>query len=186
MPQITHYSPVAASYAEALLQLAGENQSAEAVGQELHQVRQIISDNPTFRLFLADPAISQQERGQVLERVFEGNVSALMHNFLGILNEKGRTALLPEITAAYEELLNRQLNRVEVDVTVARELSADQLEQVRQRVGTALQKEAIVRQHVDESILGGLVLRVRDRLIDASVRNQLQLMRRQLMRPSAP
>jgi F-type H+-transporting ATPase subunit delta len=185
MPQHTHYSPVAASYAEALLQLANADQQAEPVGQELAQVRRIIADNDAFRLFLADPAISQEQRGQVLGRVFEGNVSKLMHNFLGILNEKGRTGLLPEIAAAYHDLLNQQLNRIEVDVTVARELSADELEQVRQRVGEALKKDALVRQHVDESILGGLMLRVQDRLIDASVRNQLQLMRSQLMRPAA-
>lgn len=185
MSQHTHYSPVAASYAEALLQLANDQQQAEPVGQELSQVQQIIHDNPTFRLFLADPAISQEERGQVLSRVFEGNISKLMHNFLGILNEKGRTTLLPEIAAAYHDLLNQQLNRIEVDVTVAEELSADQLEQVRQRIGAALGKQTVVRQNVDESILGGLVLQIQDRMIDASVRSQLNLMRSQLMRPAA-
>ena len=62
-------------------------------------------------------------------------------------------------------------------MTVAQRLTAEQLEQVRQQVSQALKKDAVVHQYVDESIIGGLVLRVGDKLIDASVRNQLETMR---------
>lgn len=184
MPTRIHYSPVAASYAEALLQLADDDQRAQPVGQELNAVHEIISNNPNFGLFLTDPAITHERRGQMIDRVFQGNLSKLMQNFLGILNEKGRIGLLAEIVAAYHDLINRQLNRIEVTVTVAGKLGDEHLEQVRKRIGEALKKDVTIHERVDESILGGLMLNIQDRLIDASVKSQLQLMRQQLMRPA--
>jgi F-type H+-transporting ATPase subunit delta len=68
-----------------------------------------------------------------------------------------------------------------VDVTVAQRLSPDELENVRRRVSQALGKDAVVHQYVDESIIGGLVLRVQDQLIDASVRYQLDAMKQRLL-----
>ncbi len=104
-----------------------------------------------------------------------------MFNFLGVVNNKGRTRLLGSIAQAYNDLLDEQKGNVEVDVTVAQRLTGDQLEQVRQRVGAALGRNAVVHQYVDENIIGGLVLRVEDRLIDASVRYQLEALRERLL-----
>jgi F-type H+-transporting ATPase subunit delta len=88
---------------------------------------------------------------------------------------------IEEIARAYDELLDERLGKIEVDVTVAQRLGPDQLEQVRRSVSAALKKDAVVHQYVDESIIGGLVLRVQDRLIDASVRAQLEGMRRRML-----
>ncbi|MDB5304896.1 MAG: synthase subunit delta, partial [Phycisphaerales bacterium] len=74
-----------------------------------------------------------------------------------------------------------QLGNVEVDVTSAQKLTPDQLEKVRQRVSEALGKNARIRESVDDSILGGLVVQVGDRLIDASVASQLRAMKHQLL-----
>src|SRR5918998_669583 len=81
---------------------------------------------------------------------------------LGLVNSKGRLGLLREIIEVYDDLLEEQLGNVEVDVTVAQRLSDEQLEQVRQRVSKAIGRNAVVHQYVDESIIGGLVLRVQD------------------------
>ncbi len=176
-----HFSAAAVAYARTLLELANERQQAEAVARELGQLQEIVEGNPAFRTILSDPAIRTADRTALLEKVFSGNVSPLMWNFLRVLNGRGALKLLGEIADAYEDLLNDQMGRIEVDVTVARKLSGEELEQVRQRVSKALKKEAVVHQYVDESIIGGLVLRVGDQLIDASVRHQLQAMRQQLL-----
>jgi len=68
-----------------------------------------------------------------------------------------------------------------VDVTTAQRLSPEELEQVREKISVALKKDAVIHQYVDESIIGGLVLRVGDKLIDASVETQLQTIKRQLL-----
>jgi len=174
MAHTAHFSPVAFNYARSLLELVNEQQQAESIAQELRDIRQIIDANPNFALYLADPAISQAERGEAIKKIFGGRVSKLMEDFLGVLNEKGRLNLFTEIAGAYGQLLEAQLSKVEVDVTVAHELDEQQLEKVRQRVSSALKRDAVVHQYVDESIIGGVILRVQDQLIDASVRYQLQ------------
>jgi F-type H+-transporting ATPase subunit delta len=188
MAKSTHYSPAASSYAQALFELATERQqSLEQIRQELADLKQVIDDNPLFGQFLADPGITESQRTAVLERAIQGRVTPLMANFLGLLNHKGRISLLTEVAEAYHDLLDEKFGNVEVDVTVARALDDGQVEQVRHQISQALGKNAIVRQHVDASIIGGLVIQVQDRLIDASVRSQLQVMRHKLLsgRPGA-
>lgn len=177
----THNSPLAISYAQALLDLAQEQKQAEPIGQELAQIREVVEQNKTFALFLADPGISDVEHGETLKRIFQGKVNPLLMKFLGILAQKGRLKSLVQISEAYDDLLDELLGKIEVDVTVAQRLTDAQLEEVRQKVSTALNKKAVVYQYVDEKIIGGLVLRVQDRLIDGSVKAQLDIMRRQLL-----
>jgi F-type H+-transporting ATPase subunit delta len=141
----------------------------------------VLEANPTFREFLKDPGIGAEERTGVIDRVLRSRANPLLANFLGVLNIHGRLGLLDEIATAYGDLLDELHGKIEVDVTVAQRLTPEELEQVRQRVSTALKKDAVVHQYVDDSIIGGLLLRVGDKLIDASVRSQLETMRRQFL-----
>jgi F-type H+-transporting ATPase subunit delta len=174
-------SSVATAYARPLLELANEQNQAEAIGQELTGLREVVESNPTFAEFLANPGVGETERTQVLDRVFQGRASPLLMNFLRVLNARGRLGLLVQVSHAYDDLLDELFGKIEVDVTVAQRLSPEELEEVGRRVSQALGKEAVVHQYVDESIIGGLVLRVQDRLIDASVRSQLQSLKKQMM-----
>jgi F-type H+-transporting ATPase subunit delta len=181
MAKSTHASPTAVTYARSLLELAQERNQAEPIGAELRGIQEVLETNPTLREFLKDPGIGAEERTGVVDRVLRSRVDPLLGNFLGVLGVHGRLGLLDEIAAAYDDLLDELLGKVEVDVTVAQQLTPAELEQVRQRVGSALKKDAVVHQYVDESIIGGLLLRVGDKLIDASVRSQLETMRRQFL-----
>jgi F-type H+-transporting ATPase subunit delta len=177
----THASPAAIAYAQSLLDLANERQQTEQIGQELSGLRQIVDENPSFREVLTNPSISHDERAGLLDKVFRHNVSELLFNTLGVLNQKNRLGLISQIAQGYDDLLDQQLGKVEVDLTVAQKLTPGQLETARQKVGQALGREAVVHQYVDDSVLGGMVLRVGDKLIDASVRYQLQAMKEQLL-----
>jgi|SRR5688500_15949937 len=174
-------NPTAVAYARSLLELANERNQADEIGQEMAGIRDILAEQPSFAAFLADPGIGGTERTATLDKVFKGRVSPLVSNFLGVVNNHGRMRMLGPIAQAFVDLLDEQRGNVEVDVTVAQRLSPDQLEQVRQRVSQALGKNAVVHQYVDEEIIGGLVLRVEDRLIDASVKYQLEAMRERLL-----
>jgi F-type H+-transporting ATPase subunit delta len=181
MPKTDQTSPVAIAYARSLLELAEERKQMEQADEELRVLREVVEANPTFRAFLRDPAIGEQERADTIKRVFGGKLSPLVMNFLGVVNAHGRLGMIEEIARAYDELLDERLGKIEVDVTVAQRLGPDQLEQVRRSVSSALKKDAVVHQYVDESIIGGIVLRVQDRLIDASVRAQLEGMKRRML-----
>ncbi len=179
--QTTHHSVATLAYAQSLLDLANDQKQADPIGQELAQVRELIDQNHSFALYLADPGISQDDRAKLLKELFAGKVSQLLWNFLGVLNLKNRLKDIPKISTAYRDLLDEQFGKIEVDVTVAQRLPDDQLEHVRQQICSALKKDVVVHQYVQESIIGGMMLRIKDKLIDASVRNQLQSIREKLL-----
>jgi F-type H+-transporting ATPase subunit delta len=181
MAKQIHPSPAAFAYATALLELANERSLTDAIAVELGGLRQVLAENPTFRAYLSDPSIGDSERAELLKKVFAGQIQPLLEHFLEVLAAKGRLNHLEQIANAYDHLLDQQNGKIEVDVTVAHKLSPEQFEQVRSKVSAALNKDAIVHENVDESIIGGLILRVQDKLIDASVKTQIAALRTQLL-----
>lgn len=176
-----HPSPVAVSYARAMLELANENKSAPAIGEELASLQQIVQKMPQLGEILIDPAIGVAERAKLIHTVFEGRVSKLTLNLLSLLNVNGRLGLLSGIATAFADLLDQQLGKMDVDVTVAQALEPNQMDSVRQAISAALKHDATVQQRVDESIIGGLIVRVQDKLFDGSVRTQLATIRKRLL-----
>src|SRR5215212_366261 len=134
MAQKSKSSSIATAYAKPLLELAREQDQAEAIGEELRGLKEVVDSNPTFAEFLANPAVGEAERGEVLQRTFEGRVSPLMSNFLRVLNARKRLGVLAQISDAYDDLLDELFGKIEVDVTVAQRLTAEELEEVRRRV----------------------------------------------------
>ena len=175
-----HHSTLALTYARSMLELAEERNEIEPVANDMGAIGQVLEENPTFAELLRDPGISAEERQGVLDKAFGGG-EKLVKRFLHLLNERGRLRMLPEITDAFEYLLDQKLGKVEADVTVAQKLDDEQLEDVRRRVGEALGKDAVVHQYVKPEIIGGMILRVGDQVIDASVRRQLDAMRERLL-----
>ena len=176
-----HASPLATAYARSVLELATERNVADATSQELSQIAEVVEADPALQRFLASPTIGQAERAQVIDKAFQGRASELVFNLLQVMNQKGRLGQIRQVAAAYADLLQDQKGIVEVDVHVAEKLSDEQLQDVKRRVGEALKREVVAHQYVDPSLIGGLVLRVQDRLFDASVKAQLRAVRRQLL-----
>jgi F-type H+-transporting ATPase subunit delta len=172
---------ISISYARALLELATAQNQAQQVGQEIAAIRQVLDSDPSFGAFLFDPAISRSVRTATLEKIFAPSASPLVMNFLRVVDRNGRLNHLGEIAAAFADLLDEQIGNVEIELTVAQRLSDADMERVRQQIGAAMNRNAIVHQTVDDAIIGGMILRVRDQMIDASVRYQLKAMREKLL-----
>ncbi|HEX2970784.1 MAG TPA: ATP synthase F1 subunit delta [Tepidisphaeraceae bacterium] len=181
MPAATKQDSAVGSYAQAILDLANERQETETIAGELRGLKDLLASNPALEAYLRDPAISQDERQDFLDRVLRGRISPLLMNSLAVMNQKGRLGLLADVADQYQVLLDRQLGKIEVKAIVAREMEPELLQEVAQRISAALQKKATVRQVVDESIIGGMIVQVEDRLIDASVQTQLQTIRKQML-----
>jgi F-type H+-transporting ATPase subunit delta len=171
----------ATQYALALLDLATAKGLAQQIGEEIAALKQIVQGNRTFELFLKDPGVGTAEKRRVIDQAYAGRIHELLLNTLRVMNRNGRLGFVVAVADTYQRLLDAQLGNLKVEVTVASKLDPAMLEQVQQRVSQALKKNAIVTQKVDESIIGGLVLQVEDKLIDGSVKKQLELMRKKLL-----
>ena len=116
-----------------------------------------------------------------LKRVFNGEVSDLVLRFLLVLNTKRRLGRLDDIADAFTEIAHVRFGRIEVDVfTSGGNVEADQLKQLSERIKARLGREPVFHQYVDKSMIGGLVLRIGDELIDGSVRGRLRRLREEL------
>jgi F-type H+-transporting ATPase subunit delta len=174
-------SPLSVAYAQSLLQLANERKEGEPIGQQLADVRGIVGGNASAGEMFTNPSVSVDERAKLLDKVFRHNVSPLIFNLLGVMNQHGRLGLISQVSEAYDNVLDEQLGKVEVDLIVAHKLTPEQMETAKQKVSAALGRQAVIHQYEDDKIIGGVVIRVGDKLIDASVRNQLATMKQQLL-----
>lgn len=176
---------VARVYAQSLFELgeaAGGDAKLVEIGEELQSIVELVRADSTFAEFLRSPIVEREKRANTLRRVFDGQVTDVLLRFLLVLNDKGRLGHLDDISDGYGELLNDRFGRIEVDVyTVDGALDAAQLEQLAQKVKARLGKDPVFHQYADPSMIGGLVLRIGDQLIDGSVRGQLRGLRESLL-----
>lgn len=168
-------------YARALLDQAEARGLTQQIVQDVVHISEVIRQNPAVARFLSDPSISNRERDQLIDRVFAGKTSDLLVAYLKLVNAKGRLGEFTQIARAVQNLVDRRAGNLTVDVTVAQQLSDDAVEQVRRQLSEKLQKNVSVKQRIDESIIGGVILKIGDSLIDGSVKAQLEAMKRRLM-----
>ncbi len=164
---------VARVYAQALFGLARNRQEEHALLEELGVMLEHFDRQPEFERILDDPAVDEQERASILERVLRDRANDLVVNTLQIMNRKGRAGLVRHLVAAYRDLVAELDNVVEAAATTAVPLS----EATRTRLVEALSrftgKKVLLEESVDASMLGGMVLRLGDQKIDSSVQREL-------------
>jgi F-type H+-transporting ATPase subunit delta len=171
----------ARALARAILELADERRQVEAVQSDLRGLKQAIHDVPALKSFFSSPAVSDADRDRVLDDTLLPRVSPLTGSFLKMLNAKDALGELPDISTAFDQLLDDRSGKIDVQLTVARLLNPGELDHARQRISTAIKKEAIVTQTVDESLIGGMIIRIGDTLMDGSVSAQLKAIERKLV-----
>ncbi len=173
---------IARVYAESLYALAARDNRAEAVGDEMEAViRDVLDRNRRFGAFFVSPALGRRARGPLLAAAFEGKVSPLLMNFIGVLNQNNRLDLFRAVAAAYRELLDQRAGRVRVQVRSAVPLGDAEREQLRSTLAASLHKEPVLSVRVDPDLIGGLVVQVGDKVFDSSVRSRLDALRTQLL-----
>jgi len=148
----------------------------------MQAVGEVMSKTPHLAEFFSDPKVSQEAKDNLLDRAFGSRFQPLTFNTIRLLSSKDQLALLPEVAQAFEDLLDERLGKVEVDITVAKRLLPPDLEQVRVSLQRSLGKDPVIHQYVDESIIGGIIVKIGDRLIDGSVRAQLDALRNKLLK----
>ncbi len=172
---------VARNYAAALFELAEREGALEVYGEALKALADLYAEEDRFRTFLNTPRIPLPEKKKVLREALGDPVPGLVRNFALVVLDKGRQHLLPEMAQEYRALEDEHLGRAHVEVSVARELDADEIQRVKDELSRILEREAIPHVQVRPELLGGITFRSGDTIFDGSVRRRLERLRRTLM-----
>ena len=169
-------------YAKALMDLARRDGIIAAIGEQLQQHQALLRANAPLHRVLDNPSIAVQVKTNLLTMILERTQpSPLMRNFLLLLVEKDRLRQFDAICLHYERMANEALHRIVAQVTTAVALDAQQRQAVAQKIAAATQKEVVLEAGVDPAILGGLVVRVNNVIVDGSVRGQLARMHKAMI-----
>jgi F-type H+-transporting ATPase subunit delta len=169
---------IARPYASALFELA---QGAKALGEVeagLADIARLAAESPDFERFLRSPVIQADEKARAVEAILkDAKATALVANFVKLVARNGRLfALLPMI-AVFRELAAKARGEVTADVTSAEPLTDAQLKALADTLKARIGKTATLNQHVDPTLIGGLVVKVGSQMIDSSLKTKLNAMK---------
>ncbi|MDE2934010.1 MAG: ATP synthase F1 subunit delta [Chloroflexota bacterium] len=164
-------------YAQAAFAIARDGEAIAQWRADLDDVAAVLTDSDAAGWFAA-PRVAVAERQAAAERALE--VGPLALNLARLLIAKGRTAEAREVADAFNRLADEHEGLAQAEITTAVPLQDDQVAAMEQRLGEALGKQITATAGVDSDIIGGVVLRIDDHLIDGSVRTRLRRLRREL------
>jgi F-type H+-transporting ATPase subunit delta len=167
-------------YAEAVFELAERDNALDRWRDDLRMAADVAADPDVDRL-IDSPRVPLEEREAALQKALGGRLSPQAMNLVSLLARRKNLALLGPIAAEYQRLLNQRRGVVPAVITSARPLSADEDRAIRDRVASMTGATVDVTTEIDPALIGGLTVRIGDRLIDASVRGRLERLREQLL-----
>jgi F-type H+-transporting ATPase subunit delta len=166
-------------YAEAAFEIAERDGSMTAWLAAFDVAEARLADPDAARL-LASPAIPAATRERLLDRLVGDAIAGAPRNLLALLIRRGRFELLPSVAAEFRRLYRRREGIVQAVVTSAAPLPAEEVVALEQRLAASTGARVEISQRVDLSLIGGLQVRIGDRLIDGSVRGRLERLRDRL------
>jgi F-type H+-transporting ATPase subunit delta len=185
-----HDASIARNYAEALLELArkadaaapaGAPSAVEEWGGLIHALAGAIEADITLRRFLEAPQVSAADKSRILARGLEGRAPKTFIRFIQKLVTNRRQTLIPDVAAAYSDLVDAAAGRVHARLTFARAVSDADRDAIAAQLSSALKKTIVPHVHVNPAILGGIVVRIGDTVMDGSVRRRLEGLRQKMM-----
>jgi F-type H+-transporting ATPase subunit delta len=174
-------SGVAERYATALYDLADESKSLDAVAEDLRHLKAMIDGSPDLRRFLRSPLIDRQAQTRGMQAVLAAaKTGDLVRRFVGVVGGNRRLFVLPGMVDAFLARLAKRRGEVTVHVASARPLSAEQSAALTDALKKVVGQKINIEAKVEPELIGGLVVRVGSRMVDTSIRTQLQKLRRAL------
>lgn len=171
---------IAGRYAEALFQVGEESNSTTKLYEELNAVVEALQSSKELDGAFKSPLVGKAEKKQILEKVFGAHVSANLNNFLKIMIDKDRMSAINAVKKSYKELLNEKNNVIEGVAITAVAMSQDELKKLEEKLSSKYNKNVTLQNKVDESILGGVLVRLGNEEIDGTVKTRLSNMKNQL------
>ena len=167
-------SKVSKRYAKALFSLGQEDGNFEQYGRELTEFTQFVQDNNDFRQVIANPIFAVEDRRKVLQIVLEkSHFADVVKNFLNLLLDKNRIGAIEAITDYYSRLTDEVSGFARAEIITARPLKEEALGKIERSLEGLTSKKIKSEVREDEALIGGLVVKIGDLVLDGSVRTQL-------------
>ena len=170
---------IARNYAETLFALAEQAGQPEAWGALLEETAAAVS-TPSIEAVLMSPRVTKERKIAIFQEAMRGAPPRFVL-FLAALVRRGRQMMLAQVADEYNTLLDVKLNRVRAGITLARDVDALTRSVIVERLGKAIGKDVIAGFSVDPALLGGVVVKVGDRVYDGSVKKKLAILRQKLV-----
>jgi F-type H+-transporting ATPase subunit delta len=169
---------IARPYASALYELASEAKQVPDVEASLEAVSALVSESDDFSSFLRSPVITADVKSAVIAQILEkAKTLELVSNFIRLVAKNGRLFALPTMIASFRDLAAAERGEIRAEVTSASPLSAAQVKSLAETLKKKIGKTVSLDEHVDESLIGGLMVKVGSQMIDTSLRTKLTAMK---------
>jgi F-type H+-transporting ATPase subunit delta len=172
---------IAAVYARSLFEVASEQGKLDEVRQQLGEFADAMEADRELQVFFFSPYFSTQEKQDGLDRAVSGADETII-NFIKLLIENHRMPVIFRVRRGYDELWERENKLLPVQVTSAVELDKATVKQIGDRIAEQTGQKVDLSASVEPDILGGIIVRVGNQVLDASVRNRLEQLRKQVSR----
>jgi F-type H+-transporting ATPase subunit delta len=164
-------------YNTALYQSAVESNLLEEIQSDISQILRLINSLPDFRLFLESPVINISRKKEVLKSLFEGRINHLTLKFLILLCDKNRINNLKDICTDFLDYADRKKGILRAEIQTAVELSETEKNAIVERLSKFTKSYVSAEYKINPEIIGGFIARIDDRIIDASIKRQLELLK---------
>jgi F-type H+-transporting ATPase subunit delta len=175
-------SQLASRYAQAIYELAAEQQELDAVEEQLSLVEKTLSSVPELGSLLYHPQVPVAAKKDTIAKVFGQQLSVHVRNFLMVLIDKRRETALPAIVKEFKVLANAARNITEAEITTAMPLSDSERQALSAKLSAVTGKRVTLLAKVDQRIVGGVIVKIGDKLIDGSVVRQLATLEAALLK----
>jgi F-type H+-transporting ATPase subunit delta len=172
---------IARNYAETLLDLAERDGDLRGWGEMIQNVADAMDSDRRLKMFLESPRVSADRKNEIIQQAYGEALPRNFVRFLKALVNHRRQMLIPVIAATYHDLVDEVEGRVHASVTVAREPDENDRAVVTQQLTRALGKEVVPHFSVNPALLGGVIVRVGDTVMDGSVRRRLATLRSRML-----
>src|SRR3954454_15245661 len=172
---------IAQVYARSLFEVAKEQGKIDEIREQLGAFADALAEDHNLQVFFFSPYFSTKEKGEGLDRALDGADPVLV-NFLKLLIENHRMPVIFRVRRDFDALWEDENRLLPVSVTSAVELDKDTVRQIGDRIAQQTGRKVQLSANVDPDILGGMVVRVGNQVLDASVRNRLEQLRKQVAR----
>lgn len=166
-------SVVAYRYAKSLIDLANEKKVVDEVSQDMALFKQICDENRQFLVVLGNPIVRHEKKLGILKKVFENRVNPVTFSIFNVLTKKNRESLIYAIADEFQKIYNDQKGIQKATVISSTELTDEQRKQFSKIVADATGKKVVLEEKVNESLIGGYIIKVGDTQVDTTVKKKL-------------